>query len=79
MNVLISTLMLSHEHDDHYWMEIDAFSVGSTRSEKVDEIYAMMRSENQSIIEMVAALKENELYLSLELGRTNQVHPPGSS
>lgn len=55
----VSQLSLSHEHDEHFWMDIDAFSVDATRDEKVNEIYETMRSENQSIIEMVAALQEN--------------------
>lgn len=51
----ISTMALSHEHDEHYWMDIDSLT-GKNEDEKVEQIYETMRSENQSIIELVVSL-----------------------
>lgn len=51
----ISAMALSHEHDEYYWLDIDSLS-GKSDDEMVEKIYETMRSENQSIIELVVSL-----------------------
>ena len=48
-------MALSHEHDEHFWMDIDSLT-GKNEDEKVEQIFETMRSENQSILELVVSL-----------------------
>ena len=52
----IANLSLSHEHDQAYWLELEKLADSSTMDAMTVEIYKSMRSENQSILEIVASI-----------------------